>query len=179
MLKGPRITLRAITRNDLPRYVTWLNDVEVIRHLTTNFAPFNLDDETDWYENQRKDQSTKNFTIDNEAGKHIGSISLMNIDHRHQQAELGIVIGEKNAWNKGYCTEAITLLLKYGFNTLNLNRIFLRVDEDSWGGLKCYERCGFVKEGELRQAVFREGAFISHYIMSVLRSEWESEQVSR
>ncbi len=178
MLKGSRITLRAITRDDLPRYVTWLNNVEVTKHLTAAMAPFNLDDETDWYEKQRKDRSSKNFAIDNEDGTHIGSIGLINIDRQNQLAELGIVIGDKSQWNKGYCTEAITLLLEYGFYTLNLNRIFLRVDQDNWGGLKCYRRCGFVKEGELRQAVFRDGGFINHYIMSVLRSEYEGVQVS-
>jgi len=178
MLKGPRITLRAVTRDDLPRYVTWLNDVEVVKHLTI-YIPFNLDDETDWYEKQRKDQSVVNFAIDTENGKHIGSIGLMKIDAKNQNAELGIVIGDKEEWGKGYCTEAIGLLLGYGFDTLNLNRIFLRVDTDNPGGLKCYRRCGFITEGEMRQVIFSGGKFINQYLMSVLRNEYRDDKGTR
>ena len=171
MLKGPRLTLRAVTRDDLPRYVAWLNDTDVVRHLSM-FMPMNLDDETEWYEAQRKDRSTLNLAMETETGQHIGSVGLMSIDYRNQSAELGIVIGEKNEWNKGYGGEAIEILLAYAFNELNLNRIYLRVDTDNLGGVNCYKRCGFVTEGEFREVGFRDGKYINQYIMSVLRNEY-------
>lgn len=62
MLKGERLTLRAIDRNDLPRYAAWLNDPEVTDHLIAHL-PFNLDDETDWYESQRQDNTAQNFAM--------------------------------------------------------------------------------------------------------------------
>ena len=171
MLKGPRITLRAVTRDDLPRYVTWLNDIDVTRHLMA-LGPMNLDDETAWYEGQRNNNNVINFAIDIETGEHIGSISLMDIDRQEQKAEIGIVIGDKMAWGKGYCQEAMGLIIDYAFNTINLNRVHLRVDVDNIGGIKCYERSGFVKEGELREVVFREGKFHNQYILSILRREY-------
>ncbi len=172
MLKGSRLTLRAVTRDDLPRYVHWLNDLQVIEHLSL-YLPMNIDDETEWYEGRHHRSDALNFAVDDETGKHIGSVGLMNINPRVQSAELGIVIGDKTAWGRGYGTEAIGLLLEYAFNTLNLNRISLRVNADHPGAIKCYTRCGFVTEGEMRRAEFRAGRFINQYLMSVLRAEYQ------
>ena len=172
MIQGKRLTLRAIERDDLPRYVVWLNDLEVIHHLKT-YPPMNLEDETDWYESQRKDGSTLNLAIVvSDEERHIGSVSLMKINQREQNAELGIMIGDKTCWGQGYGREAIQLLLRYGFTTLNLHRIYLRVDASHTPAIRCYLSCGFVEEGRLRDVVFRQGRFEDQLIMSVLRPEY-------
>ena len=172
MIQGKRLTLRAIERDDLPRYVAWLNDLEVIHHLKT-YPPMNLEDETDWYEQQRKDGSTLNLAIVvSDEEWHIGSVSLMKINQRDQNAELGIIIGDKTRWGQGYGREAIQLLLHYGFTTLNLHRVYLRVDASHTPAIRCYLSCGFVEEGRLRDVVFRQGRFEDQLIMSVLRPEY-------
>jgi len=172
MIKGKRITLRAVNRDDLPRYVAWFNDPEVTCHLLT-LLPFNLEDETDWYEHQRNDQSVLNLAIVlNDSQEHIGSVSLMKISQRDQNAELGIAIGDKTKWGQGYGQEAITLLLKYGFSQLNLHRIYLRVDASHSAGIRCYTRCGFKQEGRLRDATYHHGQFEDQFMMSVLRPEF-------
>jgi RimJ/RimL family protein N-acetyltransferase len=172
MLKGERLTLRAIERDDLPRYVAWLNDPEVTDHLLVHL-PFNLDDETDWYESQRKDSTMQNFAIVVSAENLlIGSIGLMNINQWEQNAELGILIGDKTRWGQHYGREAIQLLLPFGFNTLNLHRIFLRVDAAHSAAIRCYTNCGFIEEGRLRDVVFRRGHFEDQLIMSILRPEY-------
>jgi RimJ/RimL family protein N-acetyltransferase len=172
MIKGQRLTLRAIERDDLPRYVAWLNDPEVNQYLKPT-TPFNLEDEVDWYENQRKDDTCLNLAmVITETGQHIGSIGLMHIDRRDQGAELGIAIGDKTQWHKGYGREAIHLLLDFTFNTFNLHRVFLRVDANHSGAIRCYTECGFVKEGRLRENVFRQGKFQDQLVMSVLRPEY-------
>jgi len=172
MLNGQRLTLRAIERDDLPRYVTWLNDPEVTDHLKA-YLPFNLDDEIEWYEAQRKDATMQNFAIVISAeNRHIGSIGLMKINHREQNAELGIVIGDKTQWGRGYGGEAIELLLPFGFFTLNLHRIYLRVDATHTAAIRCYTRCHFIEEGRLRDAIFRRSRFEDQLLMSVLRPEY-------
>jgi diamine N-acetyltransferase len=172
MLTGKHITLRAIERDDLPRYVGWLNNPEVTHHLTL-YLPINSDNEAEWYENQRKDPTTQNFAlVVNEGHIHIGSVGLMAINHKEQNAELGIVIGDKNHWGKGYGQEAIELLLPFAFEEMNLHRVYLRVDVTNTQGIRCYEKCGFVKEGQLRDAVYHRGHFEDQLIMSVLRSEY-------
>jgi RimJ/RimL family protein N-acetyltransferase len=173
MIEGSRITLRAVERDDLPRYVSWLNDPEVTYHLSP-LLPFNLDDETDWYEQQRQDQSVLNLAIVIDDGRqHIGSVGLMHLDYRHQQAELGIVIGEKSQWGQGYGREAIELLLEYAFTELNLNRVYLRVDASHASAIHTYLRCGFQEEGRLREAVYHHGGFEDQLLMSVLRTEYQ------
>jgi len=172
MLKDERITLRAIKREDLDRYVDWFNNSEVLHHLGLSL-PINSDDEVEWYETQRKDASTQNLAIVlNQEDRHIGSIGLMGINHREQSAELGIIIGDKTQWGQGYGQEAIKLLLKFSFEEMNLHRIFLRVNVTNIRGIRCYEKCGFVKEGQLRDAVYHSGHFEDQLIMSVLRSEY-------
>jgi RimJ/RimL family protein N-acetyltransferase len=64
------------------------------------------------------------------------------------------------------------LMLNYGFNTLNLNRVYLRVYESNPRGIRCYEKAGFRHEGRLRQAIFQDGRYIDLLMMSVIRSEW-------
>jgi RimJ/RimL family protein N-acetyltransferase len=86
---------------------------------------------------------------------------------------LGIFIGDKRYWNKGYGTEVMRLLLRHGFSTLNLNRVFLRVFETNPRAIRSYEKAGFVFEGRMRQAEFIDGKYCDVILMSVLRSEWK------
>ncbi|MCB0154381.1 MAG: GNAT family N-acetyltransferase [Anaerolineae bacterium] len=172
MLKGARLTLRAIERDDLPRFVTWVNDPEVIHHLRV-MVPLSLEDETAWYEQQRQDKTTLNFSIVITADNtHIGSIGLMKIDQHNQQAELGILVGDKSKWGQGYGPEAIGLMVDFAFRHLNLHRVYLLVDASHPKAVRAYRTCGFVEEGRLRDNIFRHGRFEDHLIMSILRSEY-------
>jgi RimJ/RimL family protein N-acetyltransferase len=101
-----------------------------------------------------------------------GSVGLMHIDWISRKAEIGIMIGEKRFWNKGYGTEAMRLILKHGFETLNLHRLYLRVFSDNPGAIRAYEKAGFVLEARMREAHFAEGQYKDDLMMSVLRSEW-------
>ncbi len=171
MIKGKQLTLRPHERDDLPRYVTWLNDPEVNHHLI-QYASLNLDAETDWYEQQRKDPTQLNLAIVlNKSAKHIGNVSLSSINSKDQSAELGILIGEKSHWGQGHGRESIQLLVNFAFTELNLHRIYLRVDASHTAGIKCYTHCGFVQEGRLCDNVYHHGYFEDQFIMSILRSK--------
>ena len=102
----------------------------------------------------------------------VGNCGLFNIDWRCRSAEVGIFIGEKGLWNQGYGSEAMRLLLKHGFETLNLNRISLDVYETNPRAIRAYEKAGYVLEGRKRQAMVKNGRYIDVLLMSVLRSEW-------
>ncbi|MBI9043380.1 MAG: GNAT family N-acetyltransferase [Anaerolineaceae bacterium] len=176
MLIGKRVRLRAIERMDLELYVKWLNDPEVRRHLTI-YQPMSMAQEETWYENNLKNSLNEQplaIEID-KSGKWtlIGNIGLMDFDYRIQSAELGLFIGDKREWGKGYGKDAICLMLTHAFNSLNLNRVFLRVYEDNSRGIRLYEKIGFIHEGRLREAVFDSGSFKDVLIMSILRSEWK------
>ena len=119
-------------------------------------------------------------TIEPEGGNQpwrlIGNCSFMDLNWTVRSAEVGLFIGDKSCWNKGYGTEVMRLLLGLGFETLNLNRIFLRVDAANKGGIRAYEKAGFIHEGSFRQGVFQNGEYRDLLFMSVLRSEWKPEK---
>jgi diamine N-acetyltransferase len=100
----------------------------------------------------------------------------MQMDPTIRSAEVGLFIGDKACWNKGYGTEAMHLLLNLGFDTLNLNRIFLRVDEANKGGIRAYEKAGFIHEGRFREGTFQNGKYCDVLLMSVLRAEWNPKK---
>lgn len=177
MIYGEGIRLRATERQDLPRFVEWLNDPEVRRGLLLHL-PMSLAEEEDWFENMLKRPSAEHpLVIEILEGTEwvmIGNCGIHNIDWRCRSAEVGIFIGEKRLWNQGYGAKAMRLLLQHGFETLNLNRIALDVYENNPKALRSYEKVGFVHEGRKRQAMFKEGIFFDILTMSVLREEWQA-----
>jgi len=176
MIYGDRIRLRAPTRSDLPQFVEWLNDPEVSAGLLM-VLPLSFEDEEAWFENMIKSPAAQHPLVievhNADDWKMIGNCGFHMIDWRIRSAEVGIFIGDKSYWNRGYGTEVMRLLLRHGFNTLNLNRIALEVFETNPRAIRAYEKAGFVHEGRRRQDMFKDGRYIDVLLMSVLCSEWQ------
>lgn len=178
MIIGEKVRLRPIERDDLPRYVEWFGDPEIRRHLLV-YLPFSLAQEEHWFENllgQLERQEAVLLAIETAEGAHIGNVGLETIDWKNRHAELGIMIGDKAYWNQGYGTDAIRTLLGLAFREMGLHRVFLRVDVDNGRGIRCYEKVGFQKEGTMRDVVFKEGAYGDQYLMSILQSEFDTNE---
>jgi RimJ/RimL family protein N-acetyltransferase len=185
MIYGERIRLRRDERSDIPKFVEWLNDPEVRRYLLLSM-PISQAAEENWFENMLKLPAHEQpFGIEirqvvaesgSDGWQLIGNCSFMEFNWTARSAEVGLFIGDKSCWNKGYGTEVMRLLLRVGFETLNLNRVFLRVDEDNKGGIRAYEKAGFIHEGCIRQGTYQNGEYRDMLLMSVLRSEWTLEK---
>jgi len=177
IIYGKRVRLRSAERSDLEKFVEWINDPEVTAGLTL-FLPMSSVDEDKWFETvMQKSQEEKPLVIDMKDGddwRLIGNSSFFDFDWVARTAEVGIMIGEKTIWNQGYGTEVMTLLLRHGFATLNLNRIYLRVYAENKRAIRTYEKADFVHEGRMRQAVYKHGAYSDVLFMSVLREEWDA-----
>jgi RimJ/RimL family protein N-acetyltransferase len=175
MLYGKHIRLRGDERNDLPKFIEWLNDPDVRRYLVVSM-PISQATEEQWFENMlkqpREEHSLAIEIKDGEGWRLIGNCGFFDLNWRVRSAEVGLFIGDKSCWNKGYGTEVMLRLLRHGFETLNLNRIYLRVDSENLGGIRAYQKAGFIQEACLREADFRDGKYRDNLIMSVLRSEW-------
>lgn len=82
----------------------------------------------------------------------IGNVGFVAINYIHRTGEAGIFIGNKEYWSKGYGYEALSLLIDYAYKVLNLNSIMLRVYSYNKRAIGCYEKVGFKKIGEIREA---------------------------
>lgn len=180
MITGKRVRLRAISKDDLPTFTDWLNDPEVNRHIAI-YYPLSLEQEENWYKQMLahpvEEQPLAIEIKDGKGWKLVGDTSFLNYDAHERSAEIGIFIGDKSAWNKGYGTEAMQLMSAYGFANLNLNRIYLRVFETNPRAAHCYEKAGFQQEGRQRQAHFLDGKYIDVLMMSILKSEWKNSDM--
>jgi len=176
ILYGERLRLRAVERNDVEKFHSWLNDPEVTEGLAL-FLPMSMRDEEKWFDNLAdRPHEEKPFAIetrDQNEWKLIGNCAFFGFDWPARSAEVGIMIGDKSVWNHGYGTEVMQMLLRHGFEALNLNRVFLRVYAGNGRAIRAYEKAGFIREGCLRQAVYRHGKYDDVLLMSILRSEWE------
>jgi len=169
MLQGKLVVLRASEPDDLPNYVRWLQDRDVLTYFGP-YRPMNLAQEESWFERQNSDSSSINFAIAHQ-GQHVGGCGYLNINHQHRHAEVGIFIGEKSLWDQGLGRDALATIVDYGFQYLNFHRIYLRVFAENKRAIHSYEKVGFQHEGRWRQAEWRHGRWHDMLWMSVLEHE--------
>jgi RimJ/RimL family protein N-acetyltransferase len=176
IIRGERVYLRASERSDLPTFVQWFNDADVLRNLAMR-SPMSLAAEEQWFDRMLAAQGTTNyhFVICLQADdRAIGTIGLESVDQANGTAEFGIAIGEKAEWGKGYGTDATRAICDFGFGELRLERIGLMVYADNERGRRTYEKAGFTLEATLRRAHFARGQHHDVHVMSLLRDEWLS-----
>ncbi|MBC7318676.1 GNAT family N-acetyltransferase [Candidatus Bipolaricaulota bacterium] len=175
MFYGKDLRLRAIEREDIPRFLRWFNDPEV-RQFVVMHEPLSRAKEEKWFEEHLSRADEIILAIEvlvEDEWTHIGNIGLHRIDLKNRTAVLGIVIGEKNFWGQGYGREAIRVLLRYAFFELGLNRVELETFEFNTRAIRCYEALGFKKVGVRRRAFFRDGKFHNLILMDLLAEEFD------
>jgi RimJ/RimL family protein N-acetyltransferase len=173
-LNGENVRLRPVGEGDLALFVRWLNDPDVRYWLALSEAPdLTMESEREWYEEMRADAAGIVWVIETASGKPIGNVGLHGVDETNRRAALGIFIGEKDHWSDGYGTDAIRRVLGYAFGELALRLVELHTDEDNLRAIRCYEKCGFQREGLFRAHRLRLGQPVSALPMSVLREEFE------
>lgn len=181
MLRGETTHLRAIERSDLERNLRWVNDREVTEHLLLRY-PMSEERERAWLESvvtrtpslEGGSQFAIEIAAGDHTGTHIGNCGLEPAGPLDRSAELGIMLGAKEHWGRGYGFDAIRTLITFGFRGLNLRRIWLRVDSDHPRAIALYERLGFRGEGVLREADWRRGHPVDILVMAILRAEFDT-----
>lgn len=179
-LRGERIDLRPLVEADADGpYVSWFNDAETCRGNSHHVRPYSGADARAYIARvaAAPDQLVLAI-VRREDGRHIGNIALQAINPVYRTAELSIMLGERDAWGKGYASEAARLLCDHGFRALNLNRIACGTFAANGGMRRVAERLGMREEGVRRQAAFKDGAYVDVVEYGVLRAEYESARVA-
>lgn len=174
-MKGNKVYLRAIERNDVELAYKYMNNEDTFYGLSVGIPyPMNFDNEMDWYESQRKRSDLYNFAICNvEDDLYIGGCGINSIDWNNRSCTVGIFIGDDQFKGKGFGTEAMALLLSFIFKQISVERVELKVFGFNERAIKSYIKNGFIEEGRLRNAIYRNGRFHDEVIMSILRAEYE------
>ena len=106
-------------------------------------------------------------------GKHIGNCTCYDIDEKKSEGQLGIMIGDRDYWDQGYGTDAITTMINLVFRTTNLQRLYLKTLDWNLRAQKCFRNCGFTECGYLK----RDG--MNFLLMELKRKQWEERQGNR
>ncbi|MCA0986905.1 GNAT family N-acetyltransferase [Guptibacillus algicola] len=178
MMNGNLTRLRAVAFDDMEELFQWRNDEEVSLFAVGN-SPLLTHVSREQVENTYETIISMNraengvFSILDLEGRIIGIADYRDVNSITRSAVMGITIGDKAYWGKGYGSDAIRAMVRYLFLQLNLERIQL----DTWSGnvraIRSYEKCGFEVEGRLRQNEYVEGTYYDTVVMGLLRSEWE------
>ena len=177
MIRGKRVTLRPFQREDLEALRRWHDDGEVMQHWGEP-QPLVVEGqfEADLAAGGRftKFEAEGYFCICDETGRPIGRLEYEGFDEHDRHAELGILIGEKDAWHKGYGPEAIVLFLDWFFNQRGAHRVWLTVQTRNERAQRAYEKVGFVREGTWREHYFYDGAWHDEHIYGILAREFNA-----
>jgi RimJ/RimL family protein N-acetyltransferase len=178
-LRGERIYLRPMDMEDLEKYLEWYNDPALRRFLLLPY-PTSRNDEKEYIEKMTKGKDEIVLSIVIKKGERlIGNIGLHRINRVNRSAMLGIAIGDLGMASKGLGTEAIRLMLDYGFGTLNLHRIELFVHDFNERAQNAYKKLGFVEEGRKREALYLDGKYHDELMLAILKDEWSNSNIIR
>lgn len=172
-IQGDSVYLSPMNPEDYQIYAGWINDLEISRGLGNSTANFALPKEKEIIEKLAKEGHHYAIVSDDE-NELLGNCSLFDIDHINRTAELGIFIGNRDKHNKGFGTEAVMLILSYGFKVLNLNNIMLKVYTFNENAMAAYKKCGFTECGRRHQSYLVKGKYFDDVYMEILSSNFQS-----
>ena len=169
-----KIGIRAIEKFDLPTIQKWRNN-DSLRRYFREHRDFSMTQKESWYNNMLTDNRFSMFAIvDCENDEVIGVTGLTYIDWVNRHADLHFYIGKDNAWiDKKYSPVAVKIILDYGFNTLNLNKVWAEIYEIDSKKISFFKSLGFIIDASLREHYFYKGKYYTSHILSLLRGEYE------
>jgi RimJ/RimL family protein N-acetyltransferase len=169
VLTGELVTLRPVEPDDYPRFAAFRNNVEV-QVLADGRAPVPLPVAVVTQRWEQVDGTASFAMVENAGGTLIGHCNLHGEHQLNRTAELGIVIGDRGYWGRGYGREAVSLLVDYGFRYRNLRRIYLETKATNERAIRSYRAAGFVEEARRREHIWSDGRYIDIVVMGLLRN---------
>lgn len=176
-LKGNKIILRQIDVEDMKKLSKliscWVNDGTITYYMFTGQTPYNSSQIFDDFKKLIESGHNVIFLVlEKKTEKPIGYAGLYEINSIARKAEYRILIGDRNFWGKGLGTEITELLIYYGFDRLNLHRIYLGFTANNMSAKRAYEKAGFKCEGVLKDDIYRNSRYYDSVRMAILREEY-------
>lgn len=168
MIQGKKVVLRKKDVSDARNDYAWETDHELAY---LDAAPIIVSTFSQYQEDYIEElrfifPDNHRYAVDTLKGKHIGNCSCYNIDKISSEAELGIMIGNRRYWNRGYGVDIVTTLVSHIFTETGINRIYLKTLESNFRAQNCFRKCGFTKYGHRKKDGFE------FMLMELHRNRW-------
>ena len=172
-VRGQHIWLRPLTEDDVGEdYLGWMQNPLVNQYLESREQGHTLDTLREFVRTMNaslRDHLYGIFSI--ESGDHIGNIKVGSVRQQHRSADLGLIIGPRSAWGKGYGTEAISLATRYAFEELDLNKLWAGMYSENMGCYLAFIKAGYREVGRFRRHILFKGRFIDSILVEKCRDE--------
>jgi RimJ/RimL family protein N-acetyltransferase len=175
-MQGKLVRLRGYEKSDAEALMRWFTDEEVTDFIgPTEFPVTRAAQERFIEAAARADGPLRAFAIETLEGELIGDAGLRMFNWKSRSAELFITIGEKRLWGKGYGADAVRILQRLAFDKLNLHRVWLTTLATNARAIRCYEKCGFIREGLYREGSYVRGKYVDVVAMGLLRRDYDAQ----
>lgn len=172
-IKGKKVILKAIEREDLSLLNKWSNDPEINYMLGGWHFPSSSQDQEKWYNNLSFNNNNQRLAIHTEDLGLIGMVNLVGINWKDRRAFTGMLLGDKDMRGKGYGKDTIMAVNKYAFEELGLMRLDGSMISYNEASLKVYiDKCGWIKEGVKKNAYFRKNEWWDEIIVGITRDDY-------
>lgn len=174
MLSGSIVGLRAIEKNDLAQLLGWRNRPDFRRYFR-EYRELSWEDQLSWFENVvLKDNRTRMFSVvDLDKGTLLGATGLCYIDAINRSADLSLYIGFDNLYiDSEIAPDAARILIRYGFEELNLHRIWSEIYDIDTAKQRLFDTLGFTLDGRHRETHWTEGRWVDSLFYGLLESDW-------
>lgn len=171
-LEGTKIYLSPMSLEDAEAFSKWISDRSVSDNTHSTSKIYNIETEKEWIKNILENKEPTFSIVLQENDELIGNCGLMNIKQIDGTAEIGIMIGEEENRNKGYGSEAIRLLLEFGFDVLKLHNIDLRVFDFNKRAIACYKKLGFKEYGIKHECYYLNGKYHNEILLEMLEKDY-------
>lgn len=174
IIKGKKVTLRAVEREDLPSFKSWANEPEIQYLVGGWHFPTNADEQAKWFESLSINSPNQRFSIESEEGL-IGTATLVEINWKDRNATQGLIMGSADVRGKGYGTDTVMALMRYAFDELNLHRLTTTIIEYNEASLNLHiKKCGWQEEGRQKDWYFRKGRYWERVIIGISREDYKN-----
>ena len=176
MIKGERVLLRPVVREDIPKQHKFYQNIELFTLNAGLPQGYPIESAEEWYEVCVKKDPNTNFLAIEVDGEYIGFCSLKHNNYYLGCYYYGLTIGNPSMWGKGYGSEVTGLMVDFAFQYLGARRVGLGTNSKNERAIKCFLSCGFKEEGRQREMKWINGSYADYVSMGILRMEWEESK---